>query len=188
MLEQPFPFPALRKGGSRSKSTRRAFALIRERLPLIERVFLPISVRMNVEERRRKDRLLCAGLIEVRWNQGLGRTFATVANLFDLSSRGVGLVLECPLPPGTRVEFSQSGRRVSGEVRYCNPTELGWIAGVEFGPDSRWDPMACPPEHVLDPKSIPRGAVQRSGRQLSPGALSTIQLLVLNGAMRREEA
>ena len=110
-----------------------------------------------------------------------------IANLDDLSPGGVSLQLDCPLPPGTPVEFTHPGAKVSGEVRYCNPTELGWIVGVQFGPDSRWNPMACPPEHVLDPTSILENARLGEGALLARKVRSPISLLALGDAMRRKE-
>jgi hypothetical protein len=142
---------------------------------------------MQVSEKRRDDRLLCAGLVEVHWADAEGRASATIANLDDLSPGGVSLLLECPLPQGTQVEFSHSGLRVSGEVRYCKPTELGWIAGVEFGPESQWDPAVCPPEHVLDPRSIPENARLGKGALLFQKVGSPISCLVLRNAVHREQ-
>jgi hypothetical protein len=141
---------------------------------------------MQVSEKRRDDRLLCAGLVEVHWADADGRASATIANLDDLSSGGVSLLLECPLALGAQVEFSVAGLSVSGEVRYCNPAELGWIAGVEFGPESQWDPAVCPPEHLLDPKSIPENARLGKGALLPQRVRSPISCLVLGDAVRRE--
>jgi hypothetical protein len=141
---------------------------------------------MRVPEKRRDDRLLCAGLVEVHWVDAEGKAFDTIANLDDFSPAGVSLLLECPLPPGTHVEFSCSGSRASGEVRYSNPIELGWIAGVAFGPDSKWDPAVRPPEHLLDPKSIPSN-VRRGKRALVAQKVSSpISCLALGDAVKRE--
>jgi len=150
---------------------------------------LPVSadsLPMQVSEKRREARLLCAGLVEVHWVEADGTRSATIANLDDLSPSGVSLLLEGPLPPGTQIEFFHGGHRVSGAVRYCSSTELGWIAGVEFGPDSQWDPAACPPEHLLDPKSIPKDARMGEVVQVSHKVRSPISCLVLGDAMRRE--
>jgi hypothetical protein len=141
---------------------------------------------MRVSDQRRVDRLLCAGLVAVRWVDAEGKAFDTIANLDDFSPAGVSLLFECPLPPGTRVEFSSSGISASGEVRYSNPTELGWIVGVAFGPDSKWDPAVSPPEHLLDPKSIPSNARMGKGALFARKASSPISCLALGDAVKRE--
>lgn len=142
---------------------------------------------MKVPKKRREDRLLCAGLIEVHWTGADGTALATIANLDDLSPGGVSLLLDCQLPRGTRVEFFHGNRKASGEVRYCVPSEHGWIAGVQFAPDSEWNPMVSPPEHLFDPKSIPQDAQLGEVAQLARKVQSSISLLVLGDAMRREE-
>ncbi len=145
------------------------------------------SVPMRVPEKRRDDRLLCAGLIEVHWTGADGKALAAFANLDDVSPGGVSLLLECPLPQGALVEFSHTGQKVSGAVRYCNPTEFGWIAGMQFGPQSRWDPEVSPPEYLLDPQSIPENAQPRKGALLARRVRSPISCLALGEAMRREK-
>lgn len=145
------------------------------------------SLLMRVPEKRRRDRLLCAGLVEVRWADAEGKACSMVANLDDVSPGGASLLLDCPVPQGTLVEFPLSGQTVNGRVRYCNAVDIGWIVGVEFGPDSHWDPSVCPPDHLLDPKSIPEGAQLREGDRLSSAVRNTISCLVLGDAVQREQ-
>lgn len=142
---------------------------------------------MRVVEKRRGDRFLCAGLVEVRWTDPSEGPSKTIANLDDVSSGGISLLLERPMAQGTRVEFVQSGQMVSGDVRHCTRTEIGWIVGLRFGPDSQWDPGAHPPEHLLDPDSFPEDAHLSEGQQLSREVQSTISCLVLGEAVRRED-
>jgi hypothetical protein len=142
---------------------------------------------MRDVEKRRGDRLLCAGLVEVRWTETSSGECKAIANLDDLSPGGVSLLLDRPLPKGAFVEFTHSGQTVSGDVRHCNRTEIGWIVGVQFGPESQWDPEAYPPEHLLDPDSVPEDVQLRVGPHLSPETRSTIACLVLSQAVRREE-
>jgi hypothetical protein len=141
---------------------------------------------MRVPEKRQEDRLLCAGLVELRWTDADGKKCVTVANLDDVSPEGVSLLLDSPLLQGTRIEFPLSGQTMGGEVRYCNPVDIGWIAGVHLAPDSNWDPSVCPPDHLLDPKSIPEGAQLRKGARLPVELRNTISCLVLGDAVRRE--
>lgn len=142
---------------------------------------------MRDVEKRRGDRLLCAGLVEVRWTDTCGGPCTAIANLDDLSPGGVSFLLDRPIPQGARVEFIHSGQLVSGDVRHCTPTDIGWIAGVRFGPDSQWDPVTCPPDHLLDPSSIPEGARLHEGLHPLLDIRSTISCLALSEATRREE-
>ena len=145
------------------------------------------SLSMRVDEKRRRDRLLCAGLVEVRWTDAAGKASAVVANLDDVSPGGVSLLLDCPVPLGTQVAFPLSGQTVNGKVRYCNAVEIGWIVGVEFGRDSHWDPTVCPPDHLLDPKSIPEGAQLREEDRMPPAVRNSISCLILGDAVQREQ-
>jgi hypothetical protein len=123
----------------------------------------------------------------VRWTDNFKGACKTIANLEDLSPGGVSLLLDRPLRQGTRVEFSYSGQTVTGNVCHCTCNDIGWMAGVRFAPDSQWDPMAYPPEHLLDPKAMPEDARLREGPHLSLEVRGTISCLVLSDAVRREE-
>jgi hypothetical protein len=142
---------------------------------------------MRDVEKRRGDRLLCAGLVEVRWTDTSGVVCRTFANLDDLSPGGVSLLLDRPLPVGARVEFLHSGQMVSGDVRHCTYVEIGWVAGIRFDTDSQWDPGAYPPAHLLDPNSVPEDAELREGPSLARETRSTVACLALGEAVRRRE-
>ncbi len=139
-------------------------------------------------EKRRGARLLCAGLVEVRWVDPSDGPTKAVANLDDVSPGGVSLLLDRPVEQGTRVDFLYSGQIVTGDVRHCTSIDIGWVIGVQFGPDSQWDPQALPPEHLLDPTSIPADAYAKDGEHLSQAVGSTIACVVLNKAVQREQA
>jgi len=142
---------------------------------------------MRDVEKRLGDRLLCAGLVEVRWTEPSSGEGKTIANLDDLSPGGVSLLLDRPILKGAFVEFTHSGQTVCGDVRHCNRTEIGWIVGVRFGPESQWDPAAYPPKHLLDPDSVPDDVQLRRGPHLSPETRSTISCLVFSQAVQPEE-
>jgi hypothetical protein len=74
---------------------------------------------------------------------------------------------------------------VSGDVRHCTQVEIGWIAGIRFDSDSQWDPMACPPAHLLDPNSVREDARLRQGPSLAREMRSTVACLALAEAVRR---
>jgi len=140
---------------------------------------------MRDVEKRRGDRLLCAGLVQVKWADTSGGDCTAFANLDDLSPGGVSLQLDRQLPVGARVEFTHSGQMVSGDVRHCTHVEIGWIAGIRFDPDSHWDPEAYPPAHLLDPNSVPKDARLREGPSLARETRSTVACLALDAAVRR---
>jgi len=152
--------------------------------PLIKVRLAADNLGMGSSEKRRDHRLLCAGLVRVRWTGADGRAVSTIANLDDLSRRGVSLLLECAIARGTRVELSYRDLEASGEVRYSKPTDLGWIAGVVFDAGSQWDPVACPPEHLLDPKSIPADTQTGKGVALSRKVRSPVSCMTLDDAVR----
>ncbi len=139
---------------------------------------------MEDVERRRGDRLLCAGLVEVRWAESSTGVCTAFANLDDLSSLGVSLTLDRPVPQGAFVEFLHCGHAVGGEVCHCSRTDIGWIVGVRFGPDFQWDLGASPPEHLLDPACIPENPQSRVGPHLSSETKSTISCLLFGQALR----
>lgn len=131
--------------------------------------------------------MLCADLVEVMWTDTRKGARKAIANLCDLSPGGVGLLLDHRLPQGARVEFTHSGQMVSGNVRHCTHSEIGWIVGIRFGPDSQWDPVAHPPGHMLDPRSVPECVSLCKVQHLSRKLGSTICCLVLGEALRQEE-
>jgi hypothetical protein len=139
---------------------------------------------MRDVEKRRGDRLLCAGLVEVRWAESSAGLCKAFANLDDLSPKGVSLMLDRPVKQGTFVEFLHSGQMVRGDVRHCTQTDIGWIAGVHFGPDSQWDPGIFPPEHLLDPDRVSENIQSRAEPPLAPEIKNTISCLVLSQAVR----
>jgi hypothetical protein len=140
---------------------------------------------MRDVEKRREDRLLCAGLVEVRWTDTSGSACTAFANLDDLSPSGVSLLFDRPLLTGTYVEFTDSEQMVSGDVRHCTQAETGWIAGIRFDPASQWDPGTCPPVHLLDPNSGPGDARLRDGPSLARETRNTVACLALGEALRR---
>ncbi len=143
---------------------------------------------MRVLEKRRGSRLLCAGLVEVRWDDPSEGPSRAIANLDDVAPGGVSLLLDRPIAQGTRVEFIYSGQMVAGDVRHCTRTEIGWVVGLRFGPDTVWDPVACPPEHLLDPALVPEDAHLSKAKHIAQDVHSTISCLVLGEAVRRKRA
>jgi hypothetical protein len=101
-------------------------------------------------DKRAEARLMCADMIEVSWQDASARTRSATAVLEDISKTGACLQLESPLPVGSQVGWSSEERSFSGVVRYCTFREIGYFAGVEFEPDSKWTPESYLPAHLLD--------------------------------------
>lgn len=139
---------------------------------------------MGISEQRRHDRLLCAGLVDVRWSDENGYPCETVANLDNLSPGGACLFLDSPIPKGTRVAIGHLICQVEAEIRFCSPSELGWVVGAQFLTGKTPGIRACNPRHAVDPKTITHSEQLKQGRQLSTEVRSTVGCLVLYEALR----
>ncbi len=142
---------------------------------------------MGITERRRYDRLLCAGLVEVRWSDEHGFPCEAVANLDDVSPGGACLLVDCRIPPGTRIAVGHLICQVEAETRYCRPSELGWVVGAQFLTGKTPGIRACSPEHCVDPKTIPADVAPSDEHRLSPEVRSTIGCMTLYEAVRNKE-
>lgn len=109
--------------------------------------------KVNMQERRLETRMMCADMIEVRWNQG-ARTRHTVALLEDISTSGACLQMEVPLGMGVRIYWETPEQKFAGIVCYCEYREIGYFIGVEFAPGTRWSEEEYQPQHLLDPKRV----------------------------------
>ena len=113
-----------------------------------------------MQERRIDDRLLCADLVEVCWEQA-GRQHRRVANLEDISLCGVCLQMEKKIEPESRVVIRYGDGALCGVVRYCAYREMGFFIGVELAGDSRWSTQHYKPEHLLDPRELLEASMSR---------------------------
>lgn len=111
-----------------------------------------------MDDRRSEWRKLCADLVEVMWRAEAG-SWTVTANLEDISSAGVCLLLPCELAPGQRVEM-RLWEVLPGTVRHSQPSVLGWVTGIQFDEGSAWDEERFPPKHLFDARTLmerPRG-------------------------------
>lgn len=106
-----------------------------------------------MQDRRNNSRLFCADLIEVTWSDG-GRIRHSVANLEDISSSGICLMLESALPLGVEVTVRVGTAELKGIARHATSGEAGFLIGVEFYPESHWSADLYQPEHMLDPEDM----------------------------------
>lgn len=98
--------------------------------------------------------MMCADMVELLWRDGGGKRRHTMALLEDISPSGACLQLETPLPPGAVVEWTAAQNGFHGIVRYCTYREIGYFAGIEFSPMTRWSKTAYHPEHLFDPRRL----------------------------------
>ena len=54
------------------------------------------------------------------------------ASIVNLSGRGLQIRVSEPLSPGELIEVRCENQMLLGEVRYCTPDAVGWLAGVEI--------------------------------------------------------
>jgi hypothetical protein len=94
--------------------------------------------------------MLCADMVEVRWNDGAGRARKATALLEDICPSGACLQLETPVPLGADIQWRSPRQQFNGSVRYCVYREIGYFVGVEFASTSQWSKKAYKPLHLLD--------------------------------------
>jgi hypothetical protein len=113
-------------------------------------------------DRRAEWRMLCADLVDVSWKDLSGRRRKAVANLEDISSSGVCLQLDRPVPRDTLLQISHQKAEFEGQVRYCLYREIGYFIGVQFAPGYRWSPRSYRPRHLLDLRHLVKRRASRT--------------------------
>jgi hypothetical protein len=106
--------------------------------------------------------MLCADMVEVRWQEPAGRKLKSTALLEDISPSGMCLQFEVPLPLGTHVHVYCPGDKLTGIVRYCVYREIGYFVGVELEPAHRWSRRQFEPQHLLDLQDLVLRSAGRS--------------------------
>ena len=114
-----------------------------------------------MDERRTDTRLLCAELVEVIWEDDVGRKRRRVANLEDISLSGICLQVEKALPPGTAIRMSYGDGELVGTVRYCVFRDIGYFLGIQLEDGCRWSTRHFKPQHLLDPRELVDRAMSR---------------------------
>jgi len=108
----------------------------------------------TTSDRRVADRLLCAELVQLIWQDAAGREHRRVANLEDISLTGVCLQVEQPMSAGTAIAIQFGDGELLGVIRYCRHQDSGYFLGVHLAEGSRWSSQHYKPEHLLDPKDL----------------------------------
>ena len=114
-----------------------------------------------MDERRIDNRLLCAELVEVIWEDDSGRKKRRVANLEDISLSGICLQMEKELPAGTPIRMSYGDGELVGVVRYCVYRDIGYFLGIQLEDGCRWSTQHFKPQHLLDPRELVDRAMLR---------------------------
>jgi hypothetical protein len=109
--------------------------------------------------------MLCADLVDVRWQDRSGREWSTAANLEDISVAGACLQLDGPIPPETRLGIQHAQGEFQGIVRYCVFREIGYFIGVQFAPDTQWSPQQFEPAHLLDLRELVLNRAEKAARE-----------------------
>lgn len=112
--------------------------------------------------------MLCADLVDVRWQDKKGRNYRAIANLEDISISGACIQLDEQLPLGVRVTITHPKGEYTGVVRYCAFRQIGYFAGVQFEPGNRWSQRAFKPLHLLDPRALISSSERETGEDGAP--------------------
>jgi len=92
----------------------------------------------------------CSELVNVLYEDRLGNTRATIANLEEISSKSVTLLCDAPLDPGLPLSFSVKSHALYGFIQSCVPDPiLGWFIKIRLDRCSRWSGRWFMPEHFL---------------------------------------
>lgn len=108
--------------------------------------------------------MLCADLVELHWKDSSGRSRDTTANLEDISSSGLCLQVDVPIPVYTEVRICYPSGEYTGVVRYCQFREIGHYVGVQFETGCQWTETTFQPKHLLDPRKLAEGGTA-SGKE-----------------------
>jgi len=76
--------------------------------------------------------MMCADMVEVRWEDEENQPQKALALLEDISPSGACVQLENAIPLGTEVHWDCPKQSFAGYVRYCDYREIGFFVGVEF--------------------------------------------------------
>jgi hypothetical protein len=115
----------------------------------------------DTQNRRNNNRLLCAEIVQLVWDDPSGRQRRSVANLEDISLSGLCLQVENPIPTGTPIAMEYGDGELVGTIRYCRFQEWGYFLGIELLDGCRWSSQHFRPQHLLDPSDLLDQAVMR---------------------------
>lgn len=119
-----------------------------------------------MKEHRSENRILCAGLVEVRWFDKTGEPQSAIANLEGISAHGASLVLDVGLPPHSVVRIQTPRGEFDAAIRDCrHEPDFGFALRVELTNKSRWSQRGFRPRHLFDPRGLERREAERKRTQ-----------------------
>jgi hypothetical protein len=106
-------------------------------------------------DRRFEPRMLCADIVDIRWEDPkTGRLRHTTGNLDDISKSGACLLIDCIIPAKTPLQIAHSRGELTGKVIYWVWQELGYVIGVRFDPDCPWSQENYQPPASIRPLAL----------------------------------
>ena len=113
--------------------------------------------------------MLCADIVELRWQDAAGRLRRDRALLEDIALHGACLHLEAPLPLDTAIVIEHPKARMEAVVRYCVYRDIGYFVGVQFTAGSEWSTARFTPKHLLDLERLVMRGVKKARQRGNVG-------------------
>ena len=103
-----------------------------------------------MKERRSESRLLDCELVMVSWEGADGTWLRQLGTVDDVSSGGMGVVVDDVLPVGVTVRLSYGDEDLVGTVKHSSQRPFGYyILGIEFVAESRDSMLHFQPELLI---------------------------------------
>jgi hypothetical protein len=100
-------------------------------------------------------------LLKIRWTDETGKPRREIATLEDISSTGLCLKVENPIPRDTIITILYPSGQYQGRIKHCDAYMDWFFVGVEFLPGYRWTKEHFAPAHLLEFRVRPRQSKQK---------------------------
>jgi hypothetical protein len=111
------------------------------------------------KERRLESCMLCADLVQVCWSDATGQPHSVVANLEEISTHGAQLVLEAPVPRGTKLVLRMAWGDIAATASACrDEPDFGFALTVRLPKKGRWESH---PRHHFIPTELGQPAPEQ---------------------------
>jgi hypothetical protein len=99
-----------------------------------------VAYSIRSSEKRRDIRQPIAGKLRVLWEDSEGKPQICIAELVDISSKGLKIRVDLQMPPRTDVSVNDRERGIMGRgcVRYCRFEKGKYSVGLEFSGGTGW--------------------------------------------------
>jgi len=103
-----------------------------------------VAISSRTAERRRDTRHPVTGTFRILWDNAEGQTQVCMAQLVDVSSKGVKMLVDRHLTPHTYVTINDQTHGIMGRgsVRYSHYQKGKYAVGLEFSSGTGWKPPA----------------------------------------------